>query len=402
MTFRLSTNFLLLPLYPIAWILGLSALYLHVVVIVKSIKSFSLAKLKRIPKPALFIGCYIVVYLLSMVLNVGKYDFERFLASLYNLSFWVIGFLLILSVYHDKNFDLTRLRRYCKAVLILIASVGLFVIAIGDEPVVIDSLLGFVVNADSFPQLMRDSIKLKIMSKDWFDGSSSVRNSFLSPYSTATAATSLVLFSFVSIGQRVLSIKFFFWVVAAFIAIASTYSRLVTLLFMIYLLILLVLNLESHRKMAFSATITVVLLLMLPFLIDFVITVNEMRQGSSNIRFLMYSHTINYALENNMIYGVAVKDRGFFFIPLGSHSTYLGALLKTGVLGASVLLIYAFYFWKRFIKYYFQKKARPVGKSLSPMLMLMTIFFAFEDIDAAQFLSVVYFLSVGVFVRGEN
>jgi O-antigen ligase len=116
----------------------------------------------------------------------------------------------------------------------------------------------------------------------------------------------------------------------------------------------------------------------------------------------MYQQTILHTFENNILFGVAVKDRGFYFIPLGSHSTYLGALLKTGLLGVTSLILFSAYFWKRFFSEMFKENSSPISRSLSPLLLLMTLFWAFEDIDAAQFLSVIYFLIVGIYLKGDK
>lgn len=400
MKVRVDFSSYLISLYPVSWILGISAVYLHAVILMGAFLKLSRKSLLNVPRPVVFLIFYTIIYFLSLVLNYGNYSLDRAIASLYNLSFWLIGILLILLVFHNFNLDIERLKKQSKFILTAIATVGVFVLLSKNEPLIIRSLLGHMLNVDSFPQLVRDSIHLKIMSKDWFDGAQSVRNALFSPYSTATAALSLMLFGIITIGERVASLRFCFWVLLCFVAILSTYSRLVTVLFVFYVLLLIILN--TKQKVLLTVSAVMMVLLLIPFLYDFFVIVNQMRQGSSNIRFSMYQQTILHTFENNILFGVAVKDRGFYFIPLGSHSTYLGALLKTGLLGVTSLILFSAYFWKRFFSEMFKENSSPISRSLSPLLLLMTLFWAFEDIDAAQFLSVIYFLIVGIYLKGDK
>lgn len=402
MKFKVTLSFFLIAIFPVIWFMGLSSIYFHFIVLAYAIVKNKETLVGKIPKPVLFILSYIAVYVLSLLFNYGSYSLDRFFASIYNLSFWLLGFLIILNVRNSGKWELVQAQKYSKVILLIIASIGFLTIFNDSRETSLKSVLGLVINPDKFPQLIKDTLVLKIMAKDWFDGASSVRNSIFSPYSTATAALSLLLFGIITIGKKLPSIRFFVWFFVCLIAIFSTYSRLVIFLFMGYCCLLFLFNLKLERRLLVTLISLVMMALALPIFFKVWNMVNEMRQGSSDIRFLMYSQTIAYALENNIFYGVAVKDRSFFFIPLGSHSTYLGGLLKTGIFGLFALIGFSLCFWKRFLLDLLNSNNNAVTRALSPLLFIMTFFLAFEDIDAAQFVSVVYFYCIGIYFSEQK
>ncbi|MFC6670556.1 hypothetical protein [Marinobacterium aestuariivivens] len=125
--------------------------------------------------------------------------------------------------------------------------------------------------------------------------------------------------------------------------------------------------------------------------------INELRGGSSSIRFNMYAETFRLTMESNPIYGIAVKPRDYFFIPLGSHSTYLGAFLKTGVIGMLCLIYFNLKFWKSYFSIVLKPKSQAMSNTTAALCAL-SIFFSLEDLDAAQALSFLYFVLVGTHI----
>ncbi|TPV53844.1 hypothetical protein FJ444_20150 [Aestuariibacter sp. GS-14] len=389
---------ILFKYYPIAWIAGLSLFYFHIIVILQSIKTLNRKNIKIVPTEIVPIILYISIYLFSLAFNSYGSPLDRIIASAYNLSFWVLGVLTVLVLYHNREeIDYNSLKRGAELLLIIIFISALLCLTGSYNEIKFDSLLAKAINVNSMPQLIVDSTVLKVFTSDWFDGGSSVRNAILSPYATATAAVSIMLFTIITLKSNVKSLEFTIWALITLICVISTFSRLLVALYLLHLLVLYSSELKRSLKIYLIMIFATLCILTFPMLLKAWSEINNLRSGSSAIRFLAYEATYEKAMAENPIFGLGVKDRGVFFIPLGSHSTFLGAFLKTGIFGLLFLITYSVLIIFRFSLEFLRTEVNRCKVRLISILMVMTTFWIFEDIDAAQLLSVCYFFMLGLY-----
>lgn len=396
----LNKNFILffVGFYPIAWFVGLSLIYFQCLITVIFLTNYR--NIKYVPKIIRPLLVFLIVYITSLLINISVSPIDRLIASFNNLTVWIFGILLVVLAPSIKSFsDQEQLVRLSKYFLLMVFFFGISALTVVNEPLIVNSLIGYLVNPEQFPQLVTDSLRLKIFSKDWFLGSSNNRNAIFSPYSTATAAVSIILFAFVTLQTKVLSRDFLFWASITIICVLSTYSRLLIVIFLIYLLLISLLEVRSGKVRFLIITLSIfVTTLFLSQLYALWQGLNDMRAGSSDIRFQVYEATIDEALSTSPLIGVGIKSRGDFFIPLGSHSTYLGVLLKTGLLGLSCLVMFAVGIIRQYIIAVTKRWNNPKGRLLA-LLVSFLLFMIFEDIDAAPLLGYLYFFSIALYFK---
>ena len=89
-------------LIPIWWFLGVRFFIFHLIVMMLFLKYVILQKKKIIPNirsaESIALLSFIGIYLLSLLMNIKTIPTARIFASLNNLSFWVMGFILIVLI----------------------------------------------------------------------------------------------------------------------------------------------------------------------------------------------------------------------------------------------------------------------------------------------------------------
>ena len=107
-----------LLLTPLWWILGFNIfiyqLVAYGVFFRLLIKLGKLGQPLKIPVPALWLSIFLLSYLASMVINLPNYPTQRILSSVNHYSILVMGFFLVLTVYHlDPAGIVTRFFKIC-------------------------------------------------------------------------------------------------------------------------------------------------------------------------------------------------------------------------------------------------------------------------------------------------
>jgi len=89
-------------LIPVWWFLGVRFFIFHLIVMMLFLKYVILQKKKIIPNirsaESIALLGFIGIYLLSLLMNIKTIPTARIFASLNNLSFWVMGFILIVLI----------------------------------------------------------------------------------------------------------------------------------------------------------------------------------------------------------------------------------------------------------------------------------------------------------------
>ncbi len=340
---------------PLVWFLGLDFIALHV-----------FAALLVVACPAalqrLTLGDYLLLSLIS-IFGISAYvvgfvqaqETARFIAALYNLSFWVCGLILILQVRHlwaqgeDERVRLLRAAHF--AFIIVVASCwALFAFAYAvhnmslETPSVFGILAGNHIPAAA-PLLQRYS-SLVYTLVDWgLPGVPMPRVQVFGPYPTATAATVAVLgaFSLMYLNIRRPAARLLPLLVEGMIllTVAITLSRSVVGGWCVGIVVASLLFGDPFRRVGVIVGATCFAGLLSVASINLT-AATEYRNYSSDSRFHSYAHAVSETVASNPILGLGIKPREESHIAVGSHSTLVSSFTKGGVLGLGVAAIFLF------------------------------------------------------------
>lgn len=397
--------FLVISSAPIAYILGIYWLILHVVGSYGFLKILHRRSHYKLTKIDFRLILFIFFYFVAISFASRDAEFIRVIASLYNLSYWL---MIIPVIFLIKNFSDKLTVEVLKALrfnlIVIIISAYFFSSFYEGYDLQYNSLLGTVVGGD-IPALISDSVNIKIFYPDYTSLGKSQRLAIFSPYPTALAQLVLALFFLSLLVTKKAFHKFLLWV-ACFGVIYLTKSRGVAVSFLLCSTVFIYFNFQSKPfRASLGILFSLISLFIAVFYIDNIISFwrdfNSLRANSSNLRFYLYMYSIEYWLEENPIFGVGIKPRfDWLFIPLGSHSTFLGIFFRTGIVGGiSFLSIHLTLF---VFAYRALKKRSEVGLVLFVSYLSFQIYMVFEDIDAPQYLFLVYSIVIGLLVRLEE
>mgnify|MGYP006417264927 FL=1 len=141
------------------------------------------------------------------------------------------------------------------------------------------------------------------------------------------------------------------------------------------------------------------------FIESFITLLQSFRVGSTNSRIdLMRNSIIVFINEANILTGLGYKIRSQFMneYPIGSHSTLIGMLVKTGIIGLIATLSSWALIINRCNKYLklIAKKRTSNSNILLVVSIVTTIFWQlFEDIDAPVLAAFTYFFIIGYLIN---
>jgi len=193
---------------------------------------------------------------------------------------------------------------------------------------------------------------------------------------------------------------FLFLFGGCFIGFLMTLSRISLAGFFLGLVVVLLV--EKKHFPIWIVGILVVSALCFPLIESFSEWIMGLREGSTSVRFSLYRYSLEQLHDTDWILGLGVKPReNIFAIPLGSHSTYISMIFKTGVFGVTgVLLLQASLLlrWVRLRAHVIRHRHLFLfWRALGMVMIAMAVWMATEDIDAPQFLAFLYFSMIGCF-----
>jgi O-antigen ligase len=347
---------LLLLLTPIWWLLGVRFIIFHLIVFFLFIKMIIiLAKNNHrlfIPIELIFLGIFIVLYIISL-LSIQDVPIERVVASIYNLSFWIMGFFLIILIYNQINEEnIIEILKSCRnfGLITSLFVIGSFVYSIITEEyhLRIKSLMGYFIPLDPIKgkaQLIADSLWPLIVAKDWIYQKLIPRPFGFNAYPTAMGATMVILISltlaYYAGNQRA---KFKKLIISLeLMALILSFTRIAVLgLFLGWLIVATISKIKNRNTLlilAISLMLLTVILISVP-LDKFFYPFYSFRPGSTQTRLSIYKLTINF-LSDHFLFGYGYKPRPKDFdFPIASHSTYLSVLYRTGLAGFLALCLF--------------------------------------------------------------
>jgi O-antigen ligase len=133
---------------------------------------------------------------------------------------------------------------------------------------------------------------------------------------------------------------------------------------------------------------------------------SQFRKGSTISRGVLYRITLAEAVKKPVLghgFKPRVEDSP---LPVGSHSTYIGVLYKTGFLGLLILGA----FWLAVLRTWWRQRPRwPANETLRHLwtfggvaLLAGLIWMFAEDLDAQPIASYLYFILIGLIISLEK
>lgn len=394
---------------PVIWLLGASVIAYHLAAFVALVTTLLSRRSQRVRVGSIevLLCGYLFLYTLSLSFNVTAAEPDRLLASAYNLSLWIIGAAM---VFVGRNIsDETFIEVHGRALTWLLAFILLATFYAfgawlsGYDHVVLHPLTHFLfpipVQLDG-NDLFSASVRLNVIIRDWLLETTLPRLSVLAPYPVALAGLMLCCVplalarcfdglrrSLTAAAISILALVPFAWTLSR-VALASLILASIIVLSARYLHFSIV-------TLSVSAITLLLSFMFVTYLYDFL----WLREASTSYRFEMYQQALQTTLEESPLIGLGVKPRvSTFTIPLGSHSTYLGAFTKTGTLGALMLTMVTLRIACRALLVA-TRTTSPAHVALGISVIAILFWMATEDIDAPQLVAFLFWLHVGLLER---
>ena len=396
---------------PVWWLLGLNLLIYHVAAAVLLIAMVASWNRENRPIfldfPIFLILFFVFVYGFSLAVNAEDSPPSRVLASAYNLSYWVMGLCLIALL--SNLFSREAIPDFLNAlppvgwVISLLFLVMLFLGAQGHIDFAVRTPLYGLKDILGNTPLVEQSVSAILLVFDWFYEVSRPRFNALSPYATATAALIMMIMIMTLTKAEYDKEKkpsFLILIALSFGAMFFTFSRTTLIAFIFGGAAVSIL--KRKEPFLWLLFFFVLFILSYPLFERATSWILGFRQGSTLARFELYRASLEQLKDTRWIFGLGVKplvdDLNY---PLGSHSTYVSLLFRTGILGASTILFFQIgllWRWYR-LKPYAQEQRETfiLWSGLGWVFISMGFWLLTEDLDAPQFLAFMYFSFVGIF-----
>lgn len=399
-----------LYLAPLWWALGFNIFIYQMVALWLLVKATTISivqhKYLMVPKVAIFLIMLVIVYGLSLLINYPHNELMRTLASFYNLSFWIMGLALIIVVYNFLNVEsirtLSKALRFTVIVCAILSVISIFFWFLGYKNIAYPTLLLKLVPSITDMPLLEQSATMLFLRTDWFAFMLLPRVTVMAPYAMATAfflvmSIPLAYTFYMGYGPtKRIERGVFILLVTATLMLTITRSDIIAMIIvslMVYILM---------RKHHLGFIIIIIPMLFLTFFVFFEIFdfLLKLRGTGSQMRFASYKEALDMFFKGNLLIGVGVKPREEWLkIPIGSHSTYLSLLLKTGFLGLFAFVafqLHIFRTWFGLRRHNMEHKMKAIFISIGISLISASLIMFTQDLDAPQLVSFVYFLLVGV------
>ena len=412
----------LLLLTPIWWLIGLKFFILHLVSIILFFKMIIISKRNRIKirinithKLLLY---FILVYVVSITLNIPFNEKSRIIASLYNLSFWIMGFFLMITIYNDNTITIDKITNLVKNIKnIGIFHICIFLISIlsfkqGNTFLALDTIVKKILPHSLATGLLDLSTTMHLYRSDWMFNVRMLRftGTFNYPAELALGMIFILVMSYFYYKTKKVDIKLKAIITMIFIFIMFimglsriTWIGLAISVFMSSILFKKNICKRSSLKKSMSIIVIILLYAIITLNIPIVEIMYKSRENSNNARNLVYERAIEIGIENP-VFGVGVKyDDPSILVPIGSHSTYIGTFMKTGFIGIILLIsfiISMLIIWvkvRRNIMY--NRTLYLLWQCCGIFLISSIIWMMTEDLDAPQIVAFYFFINCGLIIK---
>ena len=396
------------------WCVGLNLFVFHLVALALFFKmchrNFRVGRGIYVPQTFVFLLAVTVTYLFSILLHGSSAPGSRVIAAFYNLSFYIMSLLLILTF--ANAFAIQQIPVIYKAIFRVswVSGIAVLVVCVawgvGVRSIILETPLYPVLrHLDPTPLgLVENSLLIKPLFLDWFASVSRPRFNIFSPYATASGAVIttfiLILITDASRSKKLFNPLFVSLIFLNLFALVMTLSRGSILAFFVSFLIIFLL--QRRNAWLWILLAGLILVLASPWLLSFMGFLLDLRESSTMGRLDLYMTSLSTLGTQDWVVGFGIKPRTLTsVIPMGSHSTFLSLVFKTGVVGAVSFILFQvslFLSWIRLRNHVAENRDYYLfWRGLGWVFVSMAIWMLVDDIDAPQFLAFLYFSLVGIF-----
>lgn len=349
--------------YVFAWMIGLWLPYVYALFL-RNVKQL-FVKREDVFFQMLLLFFLVQIFTLLLALFGEHFTFIRWIASLHNsivFLFLCLGYISYNNKKVDYLDDISSFLPY----FLLIALLSLLYFFLTESELVLStswSKVTFVV--DYFPDN-------KVFPRLWL----------FAPYPNAVAIMLFITFLIYIIKTKIVS-----WIIilAFLIVMFFTGSRIVTLL-SLGLVFLFYIRSSKHLRLITVGLVMGVILVIEKGVYELIF---ELRPGSNFMRMKIYEATWHMWINQGFIFGIGLKPfiEGIPY-PLGSHSSLLGYLFRTGIVGGGMYIAFMIFVFcivfKDLYKMLKQKYFSHVHLLLSYSIGSILIIYVLEDLDAFE------------------
>ncbi len=411
---------LLMPIIfmPVWWLVGLNFIIFHLFTAIAFLLVL-VGKRGRLQWTIShsFLLMFIATYLLSLAINSHQFDVFRVVGSVYNLTYWIMGLMLMIVIQNlsvskkDLLYLAKTMRNFGVIIGILSITTLGFAYIFDYSAIKFNTLLGNIIPFKTESLLLEHMFVATLLDVDWLFGKATPRVSGFFTYPTAMAISVATIMLLSSIYYRfchVSKIRAALEYGLMLVALLFSTSRTVFIGIVLSVLIVTTINISRVKRLAYWEIVKRTFLLLslclvfYLYFLDFMTFVLLSREGSTSFRFSLYLDTIKIAMDNPVIgIGVKLTDERYY-APIGSHSTYIGALLKTGIIGLLFLLLFKisiFLKWLRTKKNIKGKLYEMTWIILGISYVTYSLWMITDDIDAPIIATFIYFLICGAILK---
>ena len=365
---------LLIPIFVLPKNIQLVVLIIFVLLIIKRTRSFHLDNF------SIYILAYIAIYALSIIINAMKpVAGDRIFASINTIAIWIIGLFFYLST---KNLKIGT-EKINK------------IIFVNSSLIIILSILFLLHKNGIFT--INNWLMTRVSSTDWINGVKTTRFNGLMEYPNLVSLYFLILMNqileYIQKKKWIIKIIFPLLIIMPLFASGSRSGMIIGIAEILLHYYATIRSKKINKKtLEFIKFIGIIFIsiIIIPLILDFLVSLLNAREGSNTMREDIYRTSISAVDKCSILIGCGIKTM-YYGYPLGSHSTFIGAYYKTGILGLIILLI-------SFITLVSSRLRKSGWSNDIIYTVLLFIMLVFEDIDGANWLLILFFICQSMYL----
>ena len=330
---------------------------------------------------------FIFVYLLAIIYNLivnQDIEVERVLAAVNVVGMWILS-LIAYCYYYQNKIEFSKVKKYMFINMTIM--------------IIFSILFIFIRYQTNIYILGRPLAQI-----DWLSTGQTERFSGFLEYANLISFFYLLILP-LSLLHIIENKKIYFLAFTglSFIPIIASNSRvtLIAILFaMAFLLFFYLFNSQQR-------TLILVQLLLLSVMV-FILYSDEIgiilydffnaRSGSNALRFMVYEESLRLVFQRSPFIGLGIRESFSPTAHLGTHSTYVGIIFRTGIIGA-------FFFYSQFLTQIgklINKLQKSGYISFLGFIIAFLVVIMFEDIDGSNWVLYMLFIYLGMICAQDS
>ncbi len=309
-------------------------------------------------------------------------------------------------IYLIDIFNFSKVIKNIGIFLILLFVVSLVLWLANKEYLSIDTPVRMILPSSLTSTLLGDATNMYIYTTDWMFNKALLRfvGIFNYPAETALSMIFIIIFTFYYYKYSKNMKKFVLVGILLFTVFIMSLSRITWIGIIISIFIInIMLKISQNRKDSLSKIIKINLFIILLVLIyftkiDMMGNIYSSREGSNEARISIYVKALELGKENIAL-GTGMKhSNDIGNIPIGSHSTYIGVFMKTGIVGFLILIAFLVSIFIRLLR---NKNINNdcIWNICGIFFISSLVWMVTEDVDAPNIASFFFFLNCSFITR---